>query len=399
MEDWKEYRLDELYVFGNGLSKGSKYFGYGHPFVSFKTVFNNYFLPEELSDYVDSDEKEQTKCSVQKSDVLLTRTSETVNELGYSCVALRDYPKATFNGFCKRMRPITEGIIHDLYAGYYFRSSHFRNQVCSMSNMVTRASLSNEMLGRLTIKLPSYKTQTQIGELLFSIDRKIALNRQINDNLEQQIQALYQAWFIDLVPFNGVRPNSWDYGLLSDLLTIQKETIKPHNVNGMPYLPIDAIPMRCLGINRFAPSEDALSSLQKFHSNDIVIGAMRVYFHRVIIAPCEGITRNTSFVLRPNMLNTLAYCLCLCNQKDTIDFAQATSKGTTMPYAVWEGGLANMPITIPDKNILNEFETLVMPLISSIRDSYLERIKLEQLRDSLLPKLMSGELKINKIDC
>ena len=224
-------------------------------------------------------------------------------------------------------------------------------------------------------------------------------NRRRNDNLEQQIQALYQAWFIDLVPFNGVRPNSWDYGLLSDLLTIQKETIKPHNVNGMPYLPIDAIPMRCLGINRFAPSEDALSSLQKFHSNDIVIGAMRVYFHRVIIAPCEGITRNTSFVLRPNMLNTLAYCLCLCNQKDTIDFAQATSKGTTMPYAVWEGGLANMPITIPDKNILNEFETLVMPLISSIRDSYLERIKLEQLRDSLLPKLMSGELKINKIDC
>ena len=251
----------------------------------------------------------------------------------------------------------------------------------------------------LPIEVPSISTQRRIVDILDSITTKIELNRQINDNLEQQIQALYQAWFIDLVPFNGVRPNSWDYGLLSDLLTIQKETIKPHNVNGMPYLPIDAIPMRCLGINRFAPSEDALSSLQKFHSNDIVIGAMRVYFHRVIIAPCEGITRNTSFVLRPNMLNTLAYCLCLCNQKDTIDFAQATSKGTTMPYAVWEGGLANMPITIPDKNILNEFETLVMPLISSIRDSYLERIKLEQLRDSLLPKLMSGELKINKIDC
>ena len=224
-------------------------------------------------------------------------------------------------------------------------------------------------------------------------------NRRRNDNLEQQIQTLFKAWFIDLIPFNGVRPISWKTCLLSDLLTIQKETIKPNNVNGMPYLPIDTIPMQSLSINGFAPSEDALSSLQKFSYNDIVIGAMRVYFHRVIIAPCEGITRNTCFVLRPNLSNTLAFCLCLCNQKDTIDYAQATSKGTTMPYAVWEGGLANMPITIPDKSTLNEFETLVMPIINSVRDSYLERIKLEQLRDSLLPKLISGELKINEIDC
>ena len=59
----------------------------------------------------------------------------------------------------------------------------------------------------------------------------------------------------------------------------------------------------------------------------------------------------------------------------------------------------NMPITIPDKTTLYEFETLVMPLISSVRDSYIERIRLEGIRNSLLPKLMSGELKINEIDC
>ena len=282
---------------------------------------------------------------------------------------------------------------------YYLLSAEVQHRLKNHANGAVVAHLNVPDIRNLWVTLPEFEEQVAIGKILRSIDDKIELNRQINDNLEQQIQALYQAWFIDLVPFNGVRPNSWNYGLLSDLLTLQKETIKPHNVNGMPYLPIDAIPMRCLGINRFAPSEEALSSLQKFYSNDIVIGAMRVYFHRVIIAPCEGITRNTNFILRPNTLNTLAYCLCLCNQKDTIDFAQATSKGTTMPYAVWEGGLANMPITIPDKNILNEFETLVMPLISSIRDSYLERIKLEQLRDSLLPKLMSGELIINEIDC
>ena len=183
MKEWKEYTLDELYTFGNGLSKGSKFFGYGHPFVSFKTVFKNFFLPAVIEDLVDSNESERIKCSIQMGDVLLTRTSETVNELGFSSVALKDYPMATFNGFTKRMRPIYPDKIDNLYAGYYFRSSKFRNQICSMSNMVTRASLSNEMLGRLTMVLPPLETQTKIGNILNSLDCKIALNRQINDNL------------------------------------------------------------------------------------------------------------------------------------------------------------------------------------------------------------------------
>jgi type I restriction enzyme, S subunit len=148
--EFSEVALSELYEFASGLSKPAEEFGSGYPFVSFKDVFNNYFLPTTLTELVNSTSAERNSCSIRRGDVLLTRTSETVNELGMSCVVLRDVPDATFNGFTKRLRPKSD-IICPEYAAYFFRSPIFRQQVFALSNMSTRASLNNEMLGRLTI--------------------------------------------------------------------------------------------------------------------------------------------------------------------------------------------------------------------------------------------------------
>ena len=393
MEDWKEYRLDELYVFGNGLSKGSKYFGYGHPFVSFKTVFNNYFLPEELSDYVDSDEKEQTKCSVQKSDVLLTRTSETVNELGYSCVALRDYPKATFNGFCKRMRPITEGIIHDLYAGYYFRSSHFRNQVCSMSNMVTRASLSNEMLGRLTIKLPSYKTQTQIGELLFSIDRKIALNRQINDNLEQQASNLFQDWL-----------NNCENSIMLRELTDNVLDYTPNTHEYVYLLNSSDVTEGQFTVLPLTPNINLKGQFKKrFKKGDILYSEIRPrnrHYAYCYFDADKYIASTRLIVLRakPEMLTSsiLLYQYLMLNNVFEEFTLKTESRSGTFPQGNYEDlSSIKVPYGASQEKIVKALESIYKQLWINLE----ENERLEALRDSLLPKLMSGELKINEIDC
>lgn len=102
---WKKESLTEHYDIRSGLSKPAKDFGSGFPFLSFKNVFYNYFTPTELTELVQSSDKERLGCSVKRGDVFLTRTSETMNELGMSCVALKDYENATFNGFCKRLRP------------------------------------------------------------------------------------------------------------------------------------------------------------------------------------------------------------------------------------------------------------------------------------------------------
>jgi len=146
MSEWKEYKLNEIYDFGSGLSKPRSEFGHGDGFLSYKDIFHNYFVPNTLTELVNSTEKEQKSCSIQRGDVFLTRTSETDEELGMSCVALKDYPRATFNGFTKRLRP--NGMIEILpeYASFFFRSPSFRANVSGISSITTRASLNNDIV-------------------------------------------------------------------------------------------------------------------------------------------------------------------------------------------------------------------------------------------------------------
>ena len=209
---------------------------------------------------------------------------------------------------------------------------------------------------------------------------------------------MFNSWFVDLEPFAGVVPDNWMTGVLKDVLQLKKEGIKAGVNKELPYLPIDAIPMNDLSIKEVKANEEAKSSLITFNKDDILIGAMRVYFHRVVIAPFAGITRSTCFVLRPYDEKYLSYCLLCCNQNSSIDYAQSTSKGSTMPYAVWENGLGDMEITIPDKETANRFNELVKPMLVIIQESFYEINRLQELRDALLPKLMSGELDVSNIE-
>ncbi|MAD46784.1 MAG: restriction endonuclease subunit S [Oceanospirillaceae bacterium] len=200
VSEWQQAFLTDLYEIGSGLSKPAEDFGSGYPFLAFKDVFNNVFVPAELEQLVQSNEKEQQKCSVLRGDVFLTRTSETMNELGMSSVALKDYPQATFNGFTKRLRPKEGNSLVPEYVAYYLRSPAFRTKMLAFSTMSTRASLNNEMIGRLTIDFPNPEVQFRIAAVLKAFDDKIALNCQINTTLESMAQALFKSWFVDFDP-------------------------------------------------------------------------------------------------------------------------------------------------------------------------------------------------------
>ena len=112
MNKLKKYKLNELYEINSGISTKPEQYGVGSPFLSFRTIFNNYFIPEEINEFMNTNEIEQETYSVKKGDVFLTRTSETLDELAMSCVALKDYPKTTFSGFAKRLRPIQNDITY-----------------------------------------------------------------------------------------------------------------------------------------------------------------------------------------------------------------------------------------------------------------------------------------------
>ncbi len=169
--------------------------------MSFKDVFHNFFVPDELTELVQANKRERESCSIKRGDVFLTRTSETINELGMSCVALKDYEQATFNGFTKRLRPKTGNDLVPEYVGYYLRSPCFRKEMMAFSTLMsTRASLNNEIISQLKVLVPPRGKQGFIAHILKSLDEKIEFNRQINQTLEEMAQAIFKSWFVDFDP-------------------------------------------------------------------------------------------------------------------------------------------------------------------------------------------------------
>lgn len=185
MNKLKECKLNELYIMSSGISSSKDQAGVGYPFVSFRNIFNNTILPENLTELMNTSDKERIQYSVKKGDVFLTRTSETPDELAMSSVALKDYPNATFSGFAKRLRPIDNKKVYDKYMAFYFRSKHFRRIINANTIMTLRASFNEEIFSYIKVQLPDYETQVKIGDMLYRIEKKILINNQINNNLEE----------------------------------------------------------------------------------------------------------------------------------------------------------------------------------------------------------------------
>lgn len=180
----------------SGLSSTPQQAGHGAPFLSFSTVFNQYFVPAVLPDLMDTSEKEQAACSVKAGDIFLTRTSETTDELAMSCVALEDSPKATFSGFVKRLRPTQTDVTDPKFMGFYLRSPLFRKTMTNNAVMVLRASLNEQIFSYLDLLLPEQEEQVRIGELLHKLTTKIELNNRINAELEALAKTIYDYWFV-----------------------------------------------------------------------------------------------------------------------------------------------------------------------------------------------------------
>lgn len=208
MNEIKKYKFCDLYDMASGISSTKGQAGHGAPFLSFGTVFNNYFLPENLIDKMDTTIEEQNTFSIKKGDVFVTRTSETIDELAMSSVALKDYPNATYSGFVKRLRPKTTGIVYDKFLAFYLRSKLFRKTMTNNATMTLRASFNEDIFSFLYLYLPPYEEQKKIGDLLYNIEMKMLANKKINDNLEAQVSAIYHSMFDE--------QNEWSKGSVSD---------------------------------------------------------------------------------------------------------------------------------------------------------------------------------------
>lgn len=163
---WEEKRLRFLGVCQNGISKSSEFFGDGYPFISYGDVYRNYVLPLNGSGLIKSNMNDRNIYSVKYGDVFFTRTSETIEEIGFSSTCLNTIDDATFAGFLIRFRPYSQDELLPEFAQYYFRSEIHRKFFVKEMNLVTRASLSQELLKKLPVLLPPIEEQKRISKYL-----------------------------------------------------------------------------------------------------------------------------------------------------------------------------------------------------------------------------------------
>lgn len=393
---WNKYKLGTLYKVHNGLSKGRTYFGSGFPFLSFSTVFNNYFIPDQLTDLVQTTEKEQTNYSIKRGDVFVTRTSETSDELGMSCVALKDYSRATYNGFTKRMRPITDKVWPE-YIGYYMRMQSFRNEFMAFSTMTTRASLKNEDLLGLEILLPDIDTQKVISEVLRKYDYLIENNQKQMKLLEEAAQRFYKEWFVDLhFPgyqdvkiINGV-PEGWKIMQLSDIADVvmgqsPKSNFFNQNKNGLPF-------HQGVGSygNRYVKNKVFTTSYTRIANAGSILFSVRAPVGRL------NVTKNKIVIGRG---------LAAINQKDGYQsymfyllkehyFKDDLIGNGSIFSSITKDELMNQKFVVPDRETMSIYDNIAKAIDKEI-DNLDNKINfLSEARDRLLPKLMSGEVEI-----
>lgn len=166
-EYWNIRRLRYLGSCLNGISKGGEFFGDGFPFVSYGDVYRNMELPQKVEGLVQTTESEREWYSVKEGDVFFTRTSETIEDVAIASTCMQTIENATFAGFLIRFRPNTNLLTKE-FSKFYFRSDKHRLFFVKEMNLVTRASLSQELLKRLPILLPPIKEQQEIAHLLES---------------------------------------------------------------------------------------------------------------------------------------------------------------------------------------------------------------------------------------
>ncbi len=162
---WEILYLGHFSVFQNGISAPGEYFGNGFPFMGYGEVYNNYELPRELNELAQSSKDDQIRYSIQEGDIFFTRTSETIDEIAFSSVCTKTIDQAVFSGFLIRVRPVKK-ILYTLFAKYFFRASCLRNYFVKEMNLVTRASLSQQLLRDLPVLVPPMKEQKSIAKYL-----------------------------------------------------------------------------------------------------------------------------------------------------------------------------------------------------------------------------------------
>lgn len=340
-------------------------------------------------------DKRNARAVPQDDDLILAREAPAGN-----VAIIKNGEKVCLGQRTVLIRPDKKKVYPDFLA-YYILAPAQQYELLGTANGATVAHVNIPVIKTLPVDLPEMEQQKKAAGILKAYDDLIENNQRQIKLLEEAAQRLYKEWFVDL-RFPGHEdakggdgvPEGWKKGTLGEIaIDAGKRETKVNRHLYQYYLPIDCLPKKSLSYQQTNDIALAESSLIAFKPKDILFGAMRPYFHKVVVARDNGLTRTTCFVINSKNKEMWCYLALLLFNADTVDYATQISVGTTMPYVRWKDFI-NMPVLIPSLEVCNQFAKLVEPMVYKANRLAEGITHLDEARDRLLPKLMSGEIEL-----
>lgn len=386
---------DVMDLIGGGTPKTSKadYWNGTIPWLSVKD-FNNGFR------YVYETEKTITELGLensstkllQKGDVIISARG-TVGE-----IATIPFPMA-FNQSCYGLRA-KRGIVTSDYLYYLIKhnvSVLKKNTHGSVFDTITRNTFDN-----IEVEIPSIKIQEKIASILSDYDEKIELNNAINNNLEQQTQAIFKSWFVDFELNYGIKPSDWKVSQLGSIAKISTEVFSPAK---NPNVEVEHYSIPAYDEKRypvFETSNGIKSNKYRLSSNSVMISKLNPDTKRIWRPYCisDNPICSTEFIvyepINPlnrdfiySIIDSIGFSAFLCSHTTgSTNSRQRATPSITLTY----------DIIVPDEKTIQAFCSIVSPMYDTIENNIKENQKLAETRDKLLPKLMSGKLDVSGID-
>ena len=339
---------------------------------------------------IDKNISEQlTRSKLYKNDIVISYTG-TIGE----CAQIRENDKYHLAPNVAKITP-DPIFVNPQYLFHYIRSSMFRNQMYNYCHGSTQPTIPMKTIRELSIPIPSFETQKQIASILSALDDKIELNNQINENLESQAQAIFKSWFVDFEPFGGVMPENWRTGSLSEICGYSKDKVNIEALTLDTYYSTENMQPNRQGAVQ-ATTLPTIKQTTACKKGNVLISNIRPYFKKIIycFADCGCSTDVLCFV--PNKSEYSAFLYCALYSDKFFDYMVAGSKGTKMPRGDKQQ-IMMYPICIPSTEYVEQFSKIVAPMFETVYTNRLEANDLAILRDTLLPKLMNGEIDVSKV--
>lgn len=406
--EWKHYKMDELIEeismgpFGSDVKK-EFYVDNGVPILNGSNL-QGFKLKEDSFGYLTKEKADSLKkCNAHRGDIIVTHRG-TLGQIVYVPVNSK-YDRYVISQSQFRFRCKAD-LVDVQYLVYYFHTREGQYKILANASQVGVPALARatSTFRLIDIKLPPLDDQRRIASILSSLDRKIELNNKINADLEEMAQAIFKNWFVDFEPFKdgkfvdselGMIPEGWKVGRLTEIasymngLAMQKFPPE-NNEDSLPVLKIKELGQGFCGTDSDRCSCNIKDEC-KIHNGDVIFSWSGTLLVDVWCGGDCGLNQHLFKVTSKDYPKWFYYYWTKHHLQEFIHIAK--DKAVTMGH-IKRGHLEEAMVAIPDNDSMEKAHELFEPILSKMISLRLESSRLSLLRDTLLPRLMSGEIEL-----